>query len=55
MHVATRGSRNSVSADAQLAQAFNLTSQDRYLEFTVANGVVAWIPVISDKLAKLEK
>ncbi|OIR01051.1 matrixin [mine drainage metagenome] len=27
---------NSAGADAQLAQAFNITSQDRYIEFTVA-------------------
>jgi hypothetical protein len=30
---------NSTSADAQLAQAFNITSQDRYIEFTVVNGL----------------
>jgi hypothetical protein len=30
---------NSTGADAQLAQAFNVTSQDRYIEFTVANGL----------------
>ena len=31
--------KNSTSADAQLTQAFNITSSDRYLEFTVANGL----------------
>jgi hypothetical protein len=31
--------KNSTGADAQLAQAFNITSQDRYLEFTVSNGL----------------
>lgn len=31
--------KNSTGADAQLAQAFNITSSDRYIEFTVANGL----------------
>ena len=31
--------KNSIGADAQLTQAFNITSQDRYLEFTVSNGL----------------
>ncbi len=31
--------KNSTGADAQIAQAFNITSQDRYIEFTVANGL----------------
>jgi hypothetical protein len=31
--------KNSTGADAQLAQAFNITSSDRYIEFTVTNGL----------------
>ncbi|WP_162084669.1 tandem-95 repeat protein [Sulfuriferula nivalis] len=31
--------KNSTNADAQLSQAFNITSQDHYIEFTVANGL----------------
>ena len=42
--VTTDGSGNAIlangtSADAQLSQTFNIDSSDRYLEFTVANGL----------------